>query len=173
MNKMLKYFKEIYKLILEREFKKAKQKIEEYTNKIKNDTYFSKYPEVFSDLLRDIGWARDNLDATQEGNLQFEIEAKNIVTALNELVLVIASKIEKSVFGITEKEKLFEDINRLLEPIFIRKNFKRIKLDKNYYKTEYADLMKRLEKELGLNSKFLSWRKNYYAKFEREMGFKK
>ncbi len=177
IKEFLDFFNKAYKLISERKFEEAEYEIKKYTDEIKNKSINK---NSINHLLMHLGWIRDDLDATQKEKIEFDSKAKEIVTAINKLILIIIFKIENSSdFQDNEKMSFFEELNRLFEPIFMEISekkegfayFGRIELDRDYYKNIYSKMIDNLKIEDGIElKKFSEWKKQYDENFAKKMG---
>jgi len=175
---IFQFWGELHNPINLRDFEKARKVVERYTAFFKENLKSEGY---YFWLLRDLGWLREGLDATQRNNEKgFEPEAIKLVTAMNKLILIIISQIEK--LPLEKQDFLFEIANRVFGPIFVHidkekqgfASFVNITLDRNYYKSTYSGMADRIETEEGIKlTKFKKWKDQLNKEFAKKMGVSK
>ncbi len=172
-----KFWKDLYKPIMSKDFEKAKQGINIYIKFYKNHLKDENY---YFWLLREIGWLRDDLESTQKNREKFEEGAKEVVTALNRLILILVFSIGK--LPEEKQEYLFEIANNVFDPIFShieeKKNgyayFGKSILDEDYYRNVYKNIVERFEEEEGIQlGKFKQWKKGYNEELKKKWQIKK
>jgi len=183
INEILKFWNELFPFVSAYrglKFKEAKQTISYYQNFFANNPKSLNY---YYFLIRDIGWLRDEIDATQKGKEEFDKESKELITELNKLVLIIIGNIMN--LPEEEREKILWEANLKFEPIFIHKEFPKegftsfgeTKMDWEYYSQVYSkliDITKReypkFKKQLG---EYQKWNQQQNERVAKEWGFKK
>lgn len=171
---IIDFYIKSYRLISEKKFDDAGLIMKEYSQDI---LYKNLNRNMILYLFMHIGLLRDKLDSTQKGKQEFELKAKDIVTAINKLVLIVIYKIEK--FPDNERDVLFEEGNRLFEPIFTSISeekpgfayFGHIEIDREYYKEIYSKMIDKLKIEDKIELKnFSEWKKKYNEELAKKIG---
>jgi len=167
-----------YRSIQTRNFDYAKYEIGIYTNFLSR--YF-KDENYFFWLLRDVGWLRDELDSTQRGKERFEEKAKEVVTALNKLVLIIIIQLWK--FPEEKRGLLLEKAYGVFRPIFTTvpkqeegfAHFSRIEYDSQYHNEIYSRMVEIMREEYPQFTKLLyrfkNWKEKHDKEFAKKMGW--
>jgi len=165
---IIKFGQEVRRQIMSREFKKASARIDEFKEKLLEMRRHRDFHYYFY-LIKELGWLRQEVEATQRNKIEFEEDAKEFITYFNELIIsIILNLFRIKKFVRNEKEYLIEEADKIMDPIFLHiqkeapeyTSFTEIKLDKNYYQDIYKKLIKDMERNNPtMKNEILEYRK--------------
>jgi len=176
-----KIWSALFELIQLKKFLEAQELIK------KQQSFFAKNKRdlnYYSFLIRDIGWLRDEIDASQKGKTDYSEESKNVITELDIWVLIIIGNIMNYPLD-DERERILWEANLKFEPIFIHKeipkegyaSFTEIGIDRDYYKKTYSKLVENTKSKFpkfrNQLEEYFQWNKEKNEKLAKEWGFKK
>ncbi|MEK6917917.1 MAG: hypothetical protein AABW51_03115 [Nanoarchaeota archaeon] len=174
LRETIKFWNEVSKPIEQKRFNEAKQELEKYAD------FFEKNPkdrDYYFQILRHLRWIRDELESTQRDKKEFELDAKEVITEINKLLLTLAKVIGKANFDEKTRNVLFEEINKLFGPIFMTisepkegfASFQKIEPDTDYYQKTHSRLIREIYTKDDLIP-FKIWKEKYNQELTKKWG---